>query len=210
MKEYIKIPNIFKRDITTKKLIEGEYEREEFKYLKGLQWYATEKIDGTNIRVFWDGYRVSLAGRNEKSLIPKELMQRLEEIFLGESNEELFEGVFGTKQVILYGEGYGGKIQGNNGYGDYDFILFDVMIDGCWLSRENVIGIAEALGIKVVPVMGIGTLPEIVEWIKNKPMSLFREREVEGFVCKPVVPMYYRNGEPITVKVKCRDFGGKA
>lgn len=56
MKTYEKIETIYARDIEgTKKLIPGEYHNETVKYLKDCEWIWTEKVDGTNIRVYWDG-----------------------------------------------------------------------------------------------------------------------------------------------------------
>ncbi len=204
--EYIKISNIFDRDTTTKKIVEGAYTKAEFEYLKDCEWVATEKVDGTNIRVIWDGYRVSFKGRTDKADIPKPLLERLEELFGGESNEEIFEKLFENKEVVLYGEGYGGKIQGDNGYGKVNFILFDVWVNGYWLEHNSVRSIATSFGIKIVPTMKMCTLTEAVEFIKTHPKSMLRDGEVEGVVCKPRIPMVFRDGTPIIVKIKCRDF----
>lgn len=76
-------------------------------YLKDNEWEFTEKIDRTNIRIIWDGHRVSFYGRTEKSLIPAELTNRLIELFGGNKNEELFEQKFGEAEVMLVGEGNG-------------------------------------------------------------------------------------------------------
>ncbi len=206
MEEYIKIPNIYVRDTGTKKLIEGTYSSDMIAYLAESQWDATEKIDGTNIRVIWDGYRVSLKGRTDKAEIPKPLMETLEKYFVGTSNEEIFEQLFGKKPAILYGEGAGGKIQGNNGYGETDFYMFDAKVNGWWLKRQDVVDIAKQFYCGVVPIVGHGTLPECVEYIKKHPQSKIRERELEGIVCRPAVPMFNQEGEPIMVKIKCRDF----
>ena len=64
------------------------------------------KIDGTNIRILWDGHRVTFAGRTDNAQIPAELTNRLFELFGGEVNEELFEQKFGDMPVMLVGEGY--------------------------------------------------------------------------------------------------------
>ena len=136
--EYTKIPNIFRRDEKTNKLLEGVYSTDELRLLENVTWQFTEKVDGTNIRVIWDGYRVSFAGRTDKATIQPHLLKRLEELFGGEDKEEIFEQNFGKKEVILFGEGFGEKIQkGGELYGSVDFILFDVWI-GMWLrSRVN-------------------------------------------------------------------------
>lgn len=68
MVEYTKIETPFERDMDgSKKLIEGKYRNEAVYYLKDSQWICTEKIDGTNIGVLWDGHRVLYQGRTERT-----------------------------------------------------------------------------------------------------------------------------------------------
>lgn len=207
MIEYIKIPNIYRREQFGKnRLIEGEYSSAELGFLKDVEWNFTEKVDGTNIRVCWDGYRVSFMGRTNKAQIPKHLLNKLEELFGGESKEELFEQTFGKKEVILFGEGYGEKIQKGDPYGPVSFILFDVYIDGYWLVQDAVEGIAEIFGVKYVPTVLEGTLKDGVNYIKTHPASQLKDGEMEGVVGRPAVQMFSRSGERIMVKIKCRDF----
>ena len=59
--EYPKIHNIFKFDANTKDFTRTYFD-EEVEYLKDLPWYGTEKYDGMNIRVFYDGYDISFYG----------------------------------------------------------------------------------------------------------------------------------------------------
>ena len=206
--EYTKIPNIFKRETFGKnKLIEGEYNSPELEYLSKSMWGFEEKIDGTNTRILWDGYRVSFMGRTDRAKIPAFLMAKLEELFGGETKEELFEQTFGKTEVILFGEGFGEKIQKGGGlYGPVNFRLFDVYIGGYWLNRGNVYDIAEKFGIDHAPVLFTGTLEEGVEFIKKHPKSELRDAEMEGIVGRPLVQMFSRTGQRIMVKIKCRDF----
>ena len=206
--EYTKIPNIFKRETFGKnKLIEGEYSSPELEYLSKSMWGFEEKIDGTNIRVCWDGYRVEFRGRTDRAQIPAHLMAKLVELFGGETKEELFEQTFGKTEVILFGEGFGEKIQKGGGlYGPVNFRLFDVYINGFWLDRGNVYDIAEKFGIDHAPVLFTGTLEEGVEFIKKHPKSELRDAEMEGIVGRPLVQMFSRTGQRIMVKIKCRDF----
>lgn len=106
MKEYHKIKSLYERDHNTKKLIEGKYTDETIEFLKDNKWEFTEKIDGTNIRILWDGHKVKFAGRTDNAQIPAELTNRLFELFGGEQNEQLFEQKFGNMAVMLVGEGY--------------------------------------------------------------------------------------------------------
>lgn len=211
MNEYTKIETIFERDMNgTKKLIEGKYRNETVEYLKDNEWICTEKIDGTNIGIVWDGHKVSYQGRTEKAQIPAHLMNKLLEMFGGNENEELFEQKFGEMQVILFGEGYGAKIQ--KGGGDYrndvSFILFDVYLleQNLWLKRDAVEDIAKTFNIDVVPIVLTGTLDEAVNFVKSKPKSTIGVANMEGLVCKPKIDMLDRMGRRLIVKVKVCDF----
>lgn len=64
MLEYHKIQTLFERDPKTKKLIKGKFCNLTVEYLKNNVWTFTEKVDGTNIRVYWDGHNVHFGGRN--------------------------------------------------------------------------------------------------------------------------------------------------
>lgn len=205
--EYTKIPNIFKREeYGNNKLIEGEYSTPELEYLANLPWVWTEKVDGTNIRVVWDGYSVSFGGRTDKAQIPAHLVNKLNELFGGTNKEEIFEQKFGETPVILFGEGFGEKIQKGGGlYGPVDFILFDVYC-GMWLKRDAVEDIADTFGIRAVPIVNTGTLREAVEYIRHHPKSVLRDAELEGVVCRPQYELADRRGNRIIVKIKCRDF----
>lgn len=211
MNEYTKIETIFERDMDgTKKLIEGKFRNETVEFLKDNQWICTEKIDGTNIGIVWDGHKVSYQGRTERAQIPANLMNKLIEMFGGETNEELFEQKFGETQVILFGEGYGAKIQkgGGNYRSDVSFILFDVYLpeQNLWLKRDALEDISKTFGIDVVPIVLTGTMQEAVDFVKQKPKSTIGVADMEGLVCKPAVDMLDRMGRRVIVKVKVRDF----
>ena len=207
LKEYHKIETLFERDNKTKKLIEGKFINETVEYLKDNKWQFTEKIDGTNIRIYWDGHRVSFYGRTDKAQIPAELVNRLNELFGGEVNEQLFEQKFGETEVVLVGEGYGAKIQNGGLYRDnQDFILFDVMIAGNWQPRESVEDIANYFGIDIVPIVLEGTIQEAVDYVKTKPKSKIGTANSEGVVGRPIVEMQDRCGNRVIVKIKVKDF----
>ena len=164
-------------------------------------------MDGTNIRIVWDGHKVSFFGRTDKAQIPAELTNRLIELFGGNENEELFEQKFGEKEVMLIGEGYGGKIQGKRGYSEKeDFILFDVAVEGCYLSRGAVKEIAEYFQIKAVPVILIGTIQDGIDYVKTKPKSEIGAEISEGLVGRPLFELNNNTGRRIITKIKVRDF----
>ena len=211
MKEYHKIETVFNRDIDgTKKLIEGDFRSETLEYLKDCTFVWTSKVDGTNTRVHWDGHKVTLGGRTDRAQIPTDLVNFLTEKFCTNEAEELFEQKFGETEVTLYGEGYGRKIQGVGSLYIPDgvsFIMFDVMIGGVWLKREDVEDIAMCFGVDVVPIVGEGTIAEAVEYVKTHEKSTLNPNApLEGIVCRPKVELLDRMGRRVIVKIKRRDF----
>lgn len=209
MKEYMKISNIFKFDEKYRTILGMT---EICDTLKDIQWIGTEKIDGTNIRIYWDGHTIEIAGRTDKAQIPSHLLEYLKSIFLTVEMEYVFEQMFGEKETYLFGEGYGFKIQNNGGAyfknnKDVGFILFDVNVDGFDLSRDNVNDIAQKLGLEAVPVIFKGTLNEAINYVKQHHMSTLgnNEHEMEGLVLQPVIKLHDERHKPIKCKCKYRD-----
>lgn len=209
---YPKIDGLFLRDPTNKKIVPDAFRSQEVKYLEDNDWIWTEKIDGTNIRIIWDGYTVSFAGRTDRAQIPSNLLKYLEKTFGGQKNEQLFEQKFGNTPAILFGEGYGPGIQkGGNYRNDVSFILFDVFIDGVvWLQRESIEDIASYFSIEVVPIVQIGSLGWAMDFVKTHPHSIVANKNgkecfMEGLVGVPIIMPLTRTGKRIMVKVKWDD-----
>ena len=208
MIEYNKIETLWQRDLEgTKQLMEGVFRNPAIEFLKDNAWQFTEKIDGTNIRIHWDGHRVNYGGRTEAALIPAHLMNKLVEMFGTDEAEQIFEQKFGETEVILFGEGYGPKIQKGGSYRpDVSFILFDVLISGNYQPRESVEDIAKAFGIDIVPIVLEGTIQDGVDFVKTKPKSTIGTAMMEGVVGRPKVEMRDRSGKRVIVKIKVKDF----
>lgn len=211
MRTYEKIETIFNRDTTgTKKLILGDFRNETVEFLKDTEWVFTEKIDGTNIRVCWDGHKVEFGGRTDNAEIPRSLLDSLNKIFGTTEAEELFEQTFGEKNVILFGEGYGGKIQGvgNEYRPDESFILFDVLIGENYQTREWVEKTAQMFGIKAVPVLFTGPLQAGIDYVCGHPKSVvaMKDTYMEGVVARSKVELKDRCGRRVIVKIKWKDF----
>lgn len=231
------------------KMIEGEWTTPELEYLADKEWEFTEKVDGTNIRIKLmvtpDGHgdlilSAQYAGRTDNAVIPKPLLEHLEKVFptLPVWRRELSMPAYSQRwlellnwmkdsdleEVILFGEGYGPKIQGGGKYrDDTSFVLFDVKIGNFYLSRDNVNDIADKLGIDSVPVVGRGTLYDAINIVKGNRNevpygsrylvgsgigfgSCWGEFEAEGIVARPIVDLFNRKGERIITKIKAVDF----
>ena len=207
--EYHKIQSLFKRDMSAPKrpLIEGDWTLPEFAYLCHNNWVWTEKVDGTNIRIEYDGCEaVDFKGRTDRAVIPAHLLEYLRETF----HKNQF--IDFTGEVVLFGEGYGQKIQkGHNYIADgVGFILFDVRVGNWWLERDTVQALAEdVFDVPFTPVVGSGTLWEAIEFVRGGYTSLIADNEnyqAEGVVVRPEVELFARNGRRIISKVKTVDF----
>jgi hypothetical protein len=209
MKTYHKIHTVFKRDQKNMRhIMYGDWSRPEFSYLRDNDWSWTEKVDGTNIRVMWDGEHVTFGGKTDNANLPAPLVERLRERFDGRENDFLrqFEG---ATEVCLYGEGYGPKIQKGGKYrDDQDFVLFDVNVHGWWLERSDMLDVASAFSLDAVPVVGEGSLLDAVRFVERGFTSTWGDFQAEGLVCRPLVGLKARNGSRIITKIKCRDLAG--
>jgi len=211
MEEYHKILTVFKRNPETKykTLIYGEYACPEFEYLKDNLWVFTEKVDGTNIRVMFDGNKIAFGGKTDRAQIPAPLVNKLNERFLPQI--DLFKEKFTNADVCFYGEGYGAKIQtGGNYRPDQDFVLFDININEWWLQRKDVEEIGKVFELDIVPVIGVGPLKDMVEHASYGFYSHWNNKLIaEGIVARPETELKARNGKRIITKIKYKDFRRK-
>jgi hypothetical protein len=208
MKQYEKIETVFCRDMNgTKRLILNNYRNPTIAYLKDNMWLFTEKVDGTNICVHWDGHKVEFGGRTDKAQIPGPLLNKLNEMFVTTEAEELFEQTWGDKDVILFGEGYGPKIQNGGDYrSDVSFILFDVLVGDNYQEREWVEKTAQMFNIDVVPIVLTGTIQDGIDYVMKHPRSTMGTAIMEGVVGRPMIELRDRRGERVIVKIKWEDF----
>lgn len=206
LNEYHKINTVFKRDRSTNRIIEGDWTIPEFEYLAANLWAWSEKVDGTNIRVIFKDGGVTFGGRTEDAQIPAQLVTRLNERFLPMA-ARLAE-VFPDGSAVLYGEGYGAKIQkgGGNYRPDQDFVLFDAKCGEWMLQRADVEDVAAKLGIDIVPIIGEGTLHDAVTRAKEGIRSTWGDFQAEGIVARPKTELKTRSGQRLIAKIKCRDF----
>ena len=205
MKEYHKIVTVWERDPATqhKRLIEGKWAEPEFAYLADNEWIWTEKVDGTNIRVMWDGQKVTFGGKTDAAQIYAPLIERLQQLFYAGALARIFDG-----PVCLYGEGHGAKIQKAGGLysATPEFALFDVLVGETWLERHNVEDIGNKLQCKIVPIVGRGPLTAAIEETRQGQQSVWGDFLSEGLVLRPSVELRNRRGHRVIAKVKHKDF----
>ena len=220
MKEYHKIQSIYFRDPENnyKTFLTGQWSTPELEYLQNAEWLFEEKIDGTNIRIMYDGQSIKLGGKTDDAQLHMQLvgnirtllgldgvaepetLKKWSEIFVPKEDSPL--------EVCLYGEGYGPGIQkgGGNYRKEKGFILFDVKIGQMYLTRESVRDIARQLNLEVVPEIGRGTLHDGIALVKAGFKSTFGDFMAEGIVARPVVELKDRRGHRIITKIKHVDF----
>lgn len=210
MKEYHKIDTLFKREETGKhNLIVGNFRSPAVEQCKDLTWVFTEKVDGTNIRVYWDGHKVQFNGRTDNAQLHPDLWKYLNDRFCTPEIEQIFEQTFGEKEVYLFGEGYGAGIQKGGGYRqDKGFILFDVQIGGVYLKYEDLKGLADIFGVDVVPVLLEGSVSDAVDYVIDNKFSSIGDgtQPLEGVVGRLKEEMFDRFGNRMIVKIKREDF----
>lgn len=210
MKEYHKIQTVFLRspESNFKNLMEGQWATPEFETLQNINWVWTEKIDGTNIRIMFDGETVRFGGKTDDAQMPTFLLKVLQDTFTVDRMKDVFPD---ATEVCLYSEGYGAKIQKGGNYlrDRTDFMLFDVKVGTWWLERDSIQEIAGKLNIPIVPIIGIGSLLDAVQYAKTgfkSTVSQNLDYTAEGLVMKPVITLFNRKGERIVAKIKHRDF----
>jgi hypothetical protein len=217
MVTYHKIQTVFLRspESNFKNLMEGQWALPEFQALQNIEWVWTEKIDGTNIRIIWDGFNVRFGGKTDDAQMPTFLLKVLQDTFTPEKMAAQFGKGFTEQdekiEVCLYGEGYGAKIQKGGNYlpDRTDFILFDAKVQNWWLTRDSIEDISTNLEIPIVPIIGKGTLLDAVEYCKKGFKSTIahnKNYDAEGLIMKPSVELFNRRGDRIVSKIKFKDF----
>lgn len=186
-------------------------------------WVVSEKVDGTNVRVIFKWGRKGVTnllfrGKTDDAQLHPVLLKRLQELFTHEKLAAVFPD---ASEVILFGEGYGEKVNGIKGYGvEAEFILFDVVVKNedeersfkvpyWWLERKNVKDIAQKLGVKVVPEWDTRcAIDDASHLLRLAPKSIIAGEAipVEGFVCRTEPMLLMRDGTPLMWKLKMRDF----
>lgn len=173
-------------------------------YLSNTAWEYTRKIDGENIRIQWDGEQALWNGKSNNFQCGAEFTDYMNRTFLEEIFEEKFER---DKVVTIFGEKMGPKTQGNElGLDKDELVLYDVNINGIWLSKDDVQLIASYFNVRTVldfmPNVLTGcTLQELI-----KLCSEGQFKDWEGIVATPLVEMRDQSGHRVIVKIKNKDY----
>lgn len=186
------------------KHIDNLYKNQEILLFK--RCYALEKIHGTSARITWKRGRLSFQSGGASH-------ERFVSIFNIEDLDSRFMSL-GHDVVSVYGEAYGGKIQGmSETYGkDLRFVAFEVKIGDTWLNVPNAANVAEKLSLEFVHFAEIDAdVDDIdaqrdadsVQAIRN---GMGEGKMREGVVLRPLLEFCNNRGERVVAKHKRDDF----
>ena len=212
---YRKIPNLYK----------------DIRILDFKECYALEKVHGTSAHITYSTQELCAYGKwtgNNNGFIA---------YFSGGAKYETFVKLFnlqellkkfvevGCPDVTVYGEAYGGKMQGmRDSYGDeLKFIAFEVKIGDVWLDVMNAADVVAKLGLEFVP---FNRGPATLEWINEQKYkgsevairngigvrvmgeTTFIEKNImrEGVVIRPIKEYVDYRGNRVITKHKNDEF----
>jgi ATP-dependent RNA circularization protein (DNA/RNA ligase family) len=211
MSEYPKIETLFNRGDDFK-VITDALRKEEFSLIN--RWHLTEKVDGTNIRLIVKPNEITVGGRTANAQIHAGLLTACMNLFDGIT--DWYDAHFDENddvECVLYGEGYGPKIQSGGGYrADQGFRLFDVTIGGKFLDWPKVEEVAHEAGLQTVPFLGYINRNAVVDFVSDLNESITAKLDggtgvvPEGVVARTVPYLYDWRGDRIMWKLKKKDF----
>lgn len=169
--------------------------------------YCLEKIHGTSCHISWKDGKLSFfsGGTTHSSFVALFDQEKLAKAF-----EEL-----GFDEVVVFGEGYGGKEQGMSAtYGnELKFIAFEVKLGENWLTvpqAEDIV--VKRLGLEFVDYVRCSTDLEVLDAERDKPSTqairngMGDDKAREGVVLRTLIEVKTNNGKRIVAKHKSDAF----
>ena len=179
--------------------------------LSDVTWQVTEKIHGANASFVFEEGEVRYAKRT--SLCDDAFFGI--DAALGKYKDQV-RGLAehlqaGTLQV--FGEFAGTGIQKEVFYGQKDFWVFDILVDGTYLHPDRVFHLALLFGMRHAPILDHDvTFEEAMQVSAEFNSEVIPGREnnpAEGVVLKPSRVLYNHRGNRIIVKNKSAKFSEK-
>ena len=169
--------------------------------------YALEKIHGTSAHIRWDGQKIGLFSGGAPHDRFVALFDR--ELLAGQLRE-----LFGDRRITIYGEAYGGKIQGMRAtYGEaLRFVAFDVSVGRGWLNVPEAEKIVLGVGLEFVAYKRVATDVDALNKERDRPSvqavrnGIEEPRPREGVVLRPIEELRKQNGERLIAKHKAAEF----
>lgn len=168
--------------------------------------YAMEKIHGSSCRIQWKSHGLTFAsgGCKHDSFVKLFNQDKLVEKF----------NQLGHEKVIVYGEGYGGKMQGMSGtYGkELKFVAFEVKIDDTFLNVPNAHDVCNKLGLEFVHYVEIPMETEAIDAQRDADSiqairnGMGEGKRREGVVLRPLMEFLDNRGKRVMAKHKRKEF----
>lgn len=178
-------------------------------------WIATEKVHGANFSFWKTKDEMKVAKRSGFIELGEKFFNYAAVVDKYKGNLYELHKIYGFKDIVVYGELFGGNIQKGMSYQDeQDFIAFDLVVDGKVIDKLTALYNMNYVGFKTVPVIGT---------FENLSVALSQSEEFnslltpldkdaapsEGIVIEPVEPSYFANGSRIYFKKKSKYFNEK-
>jgi hypothetical protein len=168
--------------------------------------YALEKIHGTSSHLFWNDGQLGYFAGGEK-------YANFIQVFNHDALVEKFKEYANLDKVIVYGEAYGGKQQGQKWrYGnELKFVAFDVKIGDHWLDVPSAERFVLNLGLEFVHYRKIPANIESLDAERDAPSeqakrnSMGDDKPREGVVLRPLVEMRTSAEKRVIAKHKRAD-----
>lgn len=147
-------------------------------------------------------------------------------------------GAYDTLEIQVYGELAGGGVQKDVDYGEKDFYAFDMTVNGEYVPDNIMSTMCRACGLKMAPLLGVGSFedikkipltfisvvnqynldqaekhsnagPEKTYVVTEVTEDLENANIAEGYVIKPIKPVWMHNGSRVAIKCKTSKFTEK-
>lgn len=186
--------------------------------------YATEKCHGTSANIKFK--RIPVVGGGDIEEIGEDKIEIT--FFSGGASHEQFVALFNKKaledkfrelgfsELTVYGEAYGGKMQGmSKTYGpNLKFIVFELETSTSWFDMPRVEHFANLLGLECVPYVKIPCTLEAINAERDRDSEVAIRNGMgpghirEGVVLRPLFEFVHQgeNGGTIRVKHKRDEF----
>ena len=191
------------------------------------KWVVQEKVHGSNFS-FWVNKKEIRCAKRSGLLAPDDNFYNFQKVYkrYADTIRRMFNGYKGNlKELTLYGELMGGvyphddvepvntaKVQGGIFYTpDVDFYLFDIMVDGEFVSVEHMESAGYSFKIPYARALFSGTLYECLEYTNDYPTTIpewfyelppIENNICEGNVIKPNKSVFMKSGSRVLLKNK--------
>jgi hypothetical protein len=180
------------------------------------EWFLTEKVDGTNIRLIFSEEGLDVRGRTDRAQFKPSQLDFLRGLVDVDHAKEMLRHPTRPDWVVtVYGELFGPGIQRGGHYASgLRFRAFDVMFgDTTWGDRDDLVTICERLGLEYVPVVATMTdldqLPrttaDMTTLVGTSAVAETAGLQMEGIVARPALTLLDKRGNRVMFKLCYRD-----